>query len=178
MKAIKIITLSIALVFIGIGSNAQMQVKNPEKKSIHSLGISAGFTIGTGISYKYSPNNFSVQLAILPYKNEEEYMFGTGLSFYYKIVDKDKIDFFIYQGNQFFTQNMKEEVDLEGSSVLYTTPKVQKLIRREFINVGLGFGFEFLIKERVSLNLMGGYGSLENFKIIQPTGEISLFYNF
>jgi len=178
MKTIKIITLSIALAFIGTESNAQMQVKHPEKKSVHALGVSAGFTIGSGISYKYSPSRFSVQVAFTPYKNEDYYRIATGLSFYYKLVDAKKVDFFIYEGTQFIAKQDKVYRSHSTGYPNYITTTSSELVKNDYYNVGLGFGFEFLIKDRVSLNLMAGYAGLEKFKKIQPIGEATLFYNF
>ena len=49
----------------------------------------------------------------------------------------------------------------------------EKAMDERFKNV-----FEFLIKDRMTFNLMGGYGAFESFDRISPTIETSLFYNF
>ncbi|MDA3820097.1 MAG: hypothetical protein PF590_06545, partial [Candidatus Delongbacteria bacterium] len=47
-----------------------------------------------------------------------------------------------------------------------------------FVNIGIGFGFEVLFWDRLSANLMLGYGAMENFEIVHPTFEGGLFYRF
>ena len=174
MKTIKTIALTTVLALFSVSSNAQMKLNNPEEKSEHALGVALGMTTGYGISYRYSPSKFSFQLAFSPYKTEREYKFVTGLSFYYKVVDNKKVDFFVYQANELILEER-----YVGFYDPYFGPISQgKIENHDHMNHGIGFGFEFLIKNRVTFNLMGGYGAFENFNTITPTIETSLFYNF
>lgn len=176
MKTIKTITLITVFALFSIGSSAQMKLNNPEEKSEHALGVALGMTTGYGISYRYSPSKFSFQLAFSPYKTEDEYKFVTGLSFYYKVVDKEKIDFFLYQASEFVLE--ERYVDFYNGPYYLHPYYGNYKENNDHVNIGIGFGLEFLIKKRVTFNIMGGYGAFENFKRITPTIETSLFYNF
>ncbi|MDD2426408.1 MAG: hypothetical protein PHU00_10405 [Bacteroidales bacterium] len=134
-------------------------------KYAHSLGIAAGSTTGYGISYRYWPAKIGVQGTFAPYSDEWGSNYSAGVSLLYKIVQAEKVNFFLYQGNHYlYTKEKYNDNDYE-------------IINNHF-NSGIGFGVEFIILKRVSLNLMGGYAGFENFRRIGFTGETGLYFMF
>ena len=166
MKTIKIIILSIAIIMLSFESKAQFDSEKLNSK--HSVGFALGATTGFGIAYKYSSNRWDVQLAFAPYKNEEEYLVSTGLTFMYTFVDSEKHDFFIYQGNHYLVLGETSR----------TLPYPTTGYKEEYLNHGLGFGVEFDFSNNFSMSFMTGYGAFDNFEIISMTGEINMYFNF
>lgn len=163
MKLIKLISISFLLVFFTKNSNSQINTTELQPSSKHALGFALGGTTGVGIAYKYSPNRFSFQFVFTPIKNEYDYLYSAGLSIFYKLVDNEKIDFFLYQGNHLFVQG--------NSNPNYG-------YKNEYLSHGLGLGFEYSLTKRITASLMVGYGGFNNFKFISTTGEMNVFYNF
>ena len=46
------------------------------------------------------------------------------------------------------------------------------------LNTGIGIGFEFNTKKRVTLNIMAGYAQYNSFEKLFFTGELALYYRF
>ena len=46
----------------------------------------------------------------------------------------------------------------------------------QYLNIGVGLGFEVYIERRVGLNFMAGYGAYEDFDRIGITGEMGLYF--
>lgn len=131
----------------------------------HSLGVGAGLTTGYGLSYRYVPNKFGIQLTTALLKNDYNTDFNLGVTFLYKLIEAEKTNFFLYQGNMYyFNRYQYEDYYPEETS--------------SYLNNSLGIGIEFIILKRVSFNLMGGYAFLDNFEQIGFTGETGLYFKF
>jgi len=141
----------------------------------HALGVAAGFTTGYGLSYRFTPNKFGVQLTFAPYKNDETAQYSLGITFMYKIIESEFANFFLYQGNHFFyTKDKTYDYIYYYPNFSFTGREVVD----KYWNNGIGIGIEFIILKRVSFNLMGGYAAYKNFENINITGETGLFFKF
>jgi len=139
--------------------------------SKHAVGIAAGSTIGCGLAYQYTYSKYSAQFTFLPYKKTYKEMYCLGLSFYYTLNQGRRTSLFLYQGNHYYYNKTEWEwEDWNG----------KKTVDREleiYNNNSLGIGFDFTIFDNVSLKLMAGYASYNNFSELGLTGEIALLYH-
>ncbi len=171
MKQVLLIT--IAVIFIQLNSKAQSDSTTLRHQFKHAIGVTAGFTIGNGLSYRHNFNKFEIQGSFAPFKNKERSRYCVGLTFFYKLVESQNVDFFLYQGNQYIYRQMKEydwntnvNEPIESESI------------ESYINNGIGIGIRFIIFKRVSLDIMGGYASYNNYSEISFTGETGLHFMF
>ncbi len=103
--------------------------------------------------------------------------FSTGLTFMYNIVGTKHTNLFLYQSNHWKYEKhvyRRSAYDYDTDESYYYDDEEIK----NFVNIGVGFGFEVLFWERLSANLMLGYGAMENFERIHPSVEGGLFYRF
>lgn len=163
---IKLIVFNVFL-FLFITNVMSQDIKLEAKTDtyIHSLGAAAGFTTGYGLSYRYTPNKFGLQVVLGPSYNGYSTNISFGLTFLYKLIVNNKSNLFLYQGNHMYYSRRDAYHIYEATS------------ERIWFN-GIGIGFEFLLGDRVSFNLMGGYAGYNSFESLNMTGEIGLFYNF
>ena len=139
----------------------------------HAIGVTAGFTIGNGLSYRFSPNKFEAQVSFAPYKTPEESKYSLGLAFFYKLVETPTAILFVYQGNQYiYSEEMLYNWDETTQKETY-----DKSVD-SYLNNGLGIGIRFVILKRVGLDIMGGYAGYQNFTRISFTGEFGLHFMF
>lgn len=130
----------------------------------HNIGIAMGLTIGKGIAYKYLPKRIGAQITYAPLiTSDRDYHHG-GLTLFYKLQQKELSSFYLYQATSYESDKKTDERGNVSSS--------------EYVHIGLGFGLEMNLLTRLRLNLMGGFGSLENFKENGITAEAGLFYAF
>jgi hypothetical protein len=133
----------------------------------NSLGVAAGFTTGYGLSYRYWPKKFGVQITFAPYSNDYESHTSIGVAFLLNLIETDKTNLFLYQGNHLLISKYKgqywDNYRTSNDIASYN---------------GIGIGIEFIILKRVSFNLMGGYAGFENFDRIGFTGETGLYFKF
>ncbi|MEZ7931036.1 MAG: hypothetical protein QMC21_05860 [Flavobacteriales bacterium] len=176
MKTIKLTLLTFAILAFTTNSFSQYEENNKAKeeyknKSKHAVGLAAGFSTGYGLSYQYTPNKITFQLAFAPLKDDNMTLISTGLTFIYRIKEGDKLNFFVYQANHYI-------VDRETRTNYPYPPGTPSTstINNDRFNNGIGLGFEFFIGENVLFDLMTGYGARNNFKELGLTGEIGLFY--
>ena len=135
-----------------------------KSKFSNSLGAAAGFTTGYGLSYRYWPKKFGVQVTFAPYANDYRSVTSFGVAFLLKAIETENVNFFVYQGNHLLFR--KEKYYLDG-----TTNSVDSYN-------GIGIGIEFIIIKRISFNLMTGFAGMENFDHITITGETGLYFKF
>ena len=143
----------------------------------HEFGFHAGFTTGAGFSYRYWPNNYGLQITILPVKTEDQTFISLGLTGLYSFYNSKRLRFFGYLGNNYTVNNYSTTVydnwdPINGS----TTHKV--FSRNKTYNIGFGPGFGF--GSTVRFNLMLGYGFYDVFGKfnVYPTGEVGLYFRF
>jgi len=159
----RIICTSILILFLtflstNVKSKSFETLDEIDLPSKHYFGMTAGFTTGIGLSYRYVPNKFGLQLAFSSFSISKTNYYSTGLSFMYNLSTSETTRSFIYQANHLFSQNQK---DSEFSYLL---------------NNGLGFGVELFTDKRTVLNIMAGYAHYSRQNVIRLTGEIAFLY--
>ncbi len=160
------ILLSISLLSINVFAQKTETVKHK-----HALGAGAGFTTGYGLSYRYTPNKFGVQVNFAPYKSESITRFSTGLTFLYQLMETDKTALYLYQANHYYSNSNSAAYNQVNG--LY-----DKKEEEAYFNNGLGFGFEVTIVKNIGFNLMTGYALYQNAKNYNVTGEAALYFKF
>jgi len=171
MKYITLIIISFT--FLINTSTAQSDSTTTTTKYKNAIGVTAGFTIGNGLSYRHSFKKLEIQGSFAPFKDEYSSRYSIGGTFIYKLVEAPKIVFFLYQGNQYI---YTEELVYSGQS--NGDEPVEDKIIESYFNNGIGIGIRFIILKRVGLDIMGGYASYNNYSKISFTGEIGLFFMF
>lgn len=161
-------------------SSAQ-ETESPSKN--HHVGFHVGSTTGVGVSYRYWPKRWGIQVTGTPFfRRGDRYIIG-GLSAMYKIVDGNRVDFFGYLGNEIIHQSVKLWVYDSA-----TGGSKQQRFRDNVFNIGLGLGLKFDIGKAINLNIQGGWAVYDAFGEIydweyDPTwtyacAEIGVYYNF
>lgn len=175
----------LALVLALITFNAFSQEESIEnvnfKKYKHSIGLGAGFSTGVGFSYRYFPKRFGAQITVGPfYSNHgENARISTGFTFLYNIVEGDYTCLYAYFGNHYLyysdTYNDGYFTYDINNNPIWNEPKTYI---EKYYNNGLGLGFEFNTRKKVTFNIMAGYGNYKTFEYSMLTGEIALYYRF
>ena len=171
--------VSIAILLFSTTLFAQKTEEQSKILSKHAVGVAAGPTIGCGLAYQYTSSKFSVQATFFPlirtfeleYIQEDSFLetYCVGLSFYYTLNQGKRTSLFLYQGNHFYYSK-------RVSQSRYDKKETYREIEAHNNN-GLGLGIDFLLVENVSLKLMTGYASYNNFSELGLTGEIALLYH-
>ena len=130
----------------------------------HSLGFGAGFSTGYGISYKYIPTRYGLQLNFSPYMVEDNQTYSTGLTLIYKLVQGEKINLLLYQGNHYFYRKIEKRYN--------SNPSITELWTN-----GLGFGVEFF-SDFFSFSIMTGFARYSKHGGINLTVETGVYYKF
>jgi hypothetical protein len=169
MKTIsKILIISFILfLFVSVQANAQnTNEQEPLTKFKYGVGGGAGFATGYGLSFRYVPKRFGTQVNFAPFKNSETTRYSLGATFLYMLNENKSTNFYLYSSLQYvFDPN---------NPTVSTTQRVTE----SYFNNGLGFGVEIIIAKRVGLNFMAGYAAYDNFKGLNVTGELALYYKF
>ncbi len=138
----------------------------------HALGVTAGFTTGYGLSYRLQPGKLGAMITFAPNTDTYQNKFNAGFTLLYKVVETEKANLFIYQGNALFYSKLRVE---ENNSPWISSE--EKKATKKFNN-GIGLGIECIIVKRISFNLMGGYAKFGDFDNIHITGETGLYFRF
>jgi len=171
MKTKKLQAFGIILILIFVKSTALAQDSSRNFK--HAIGAAAGFTTGYGLSYRFMPAKYGVQITFAPYHDSNLDRFSTGLTLLYTLVESKVTNLFLYQGtHHYYNSRIEERYDPDK-----TTPTSVR-VTESYVNVGLGVGIEIIIAKRVGFNLMAGYAAYDNFNKLNITGESGLFYKF
>lgn len=164
----RIIVALVMIFFLAI--HIQAQEKKPiDEKTKHAVGAGAGFTTGYGLSYRFTPNKFGLQVNFAPFKNETTTRNSVGLTFLYSLLETEKTNLYLYQANHFYSNS-----ELVDNATF--TGKVRK--NESYINNGFGFGVEIIIATKIGFNLMTGYAAYDNFNGYNLTGEAALYFKF
>lgn len=150
------------------GQTKSDAVNNNSIKYKYALGAGVGYTTGYGASFRFTPNKFGVQANFSPIYDQNNTQFSIGLTFLYTLIESEKTSFYLYQGNHF---------NYHHHPVYNYYNYDNDRVTQKFNN-GVGFGIEFIILKRVSLNIMGGYAFYDNFERLSLTGEAGLYYRF
>jgi hypothetical protein len=168
MKPFKILILSIFSVVI-FSFSLKAQNAESSKKSKHSLGAGIGFTTGYGLSYRYTPSKWGIQVNFAPFKNVTQEIYSVGCTFLYKLNDKNKVTLYLYEGNHYYYNQ---------SAFFNETNQKNEISTESYMNNGFGFGIEMPFFEQIGFNLMTGYACYDNFKMYNLTGEAALYFKF
>lgn len=172
MKNLRLVLL-LLIGFLTFNNQAFAQSgEGDENNYTHSIGLAAGWTTGYGISYRFQPQKFGVQLTFAPYADRDTKRFSTGLTFLYNLIKSRYTNLYLYQGNHFLYDSYSY-IDYDANGNMFS----RSVTNRHWFN-GIGVGIEFIIAKRIGLNLMGGYAGFENFARLSVTGEAGLFYKF
>lgn len=164
--------LLLALIASHSNCYAQNESKQPSDtiKFKNAIGAGAGITTGFGLSYRYIPRKCGVQINFSPIKNNFETTVSVGLTLIHYLLENDKTNLYLYLGNCYLYESLQQ------------TDSIGKVIQgkeeKSYVNNGIGIGMEIIILKRISLNLMGGYASINSFKELGFTGETGLYYKF
>lgn len=177
MKTIsKILIVSFILFFlISIQASAQnTKEQEPITKFKYGVGGGAGFATGYGLSFRYVPKRFGAQVNFAPFKNSETTRYSLGATFLYMLNENNSTNFYLYQANHFYYESSLQTIYdpsiPSGTSIERFTGS--------FFNNGIGFGVEIIIAKKVGLNFMAGYAAYDNFRGLNVTGELALYYKF
>lgn len=170
MFKIKHIITILALLALGVQAQDSTQTETYH----HAIGAGAGFTTGYGLSYRYKPCKFGVQVNFAPYHDSETDRYSVGLTLLYTLVQGKVSHLYLYQGNHYYYNS--EMVEIYDPNPPYGQSKERQ--KEDFFNNGLGFGIEFIMFKRVGFNLMGGYAFYRTFTKVNVTGETALYYKF
>jgi hypothetical protein len=169
MKTLKLIPITLLSLFI-FSASLKGQDLEVSKKSKHSLGAGLGFTTGYGLSYRYAPSKWGIQVNFAPFKNSTQEVYSVGCTFLYKLNEGQKITLYLYQGNHYY-YNQDKNFFNENTNQYETKTD-------SYSNSGVGFGIEIPIFDQIGFNLMTGYAAYENFKAYNLTGEAALYFKF
>ena len=153
------------------------QTEEPEQSSYDNrslgLGVQAGFTTGTGISYKKTiSQNFSMSAAITPpFIQDSRILYSSfGLTGYFNLKNAKHSRFFTYLSMAvFYWQDA------------YCSSTTCYKIDDNLINTGIGLGMELLsfLSQNISIQAMLGYGiytESNTSPFSMPTIELGLYY--
>lgn len=172
----KKVLLILAVTVISYSVIAQNQDKPIENKA-HEFGFQAGFTTGVGLSYRYWPGKFGVQITALPVKSSDVTFVSLGLTGMYSIYNSRHTRFFLYLANSYNINKYVEETDYYNYNTGYYEYR-EEHVNNNAYNIGFGPGFGF--GTRVRFNIMAGYGFYDVFGEFNmlPTVEAGLYFRF
>lgn len=148
-------------------------------KHKHAIGIGAGFTTAYGLSYRYTPSRFGVQVNFAPFKNDYVTSVSSGVTFLYTLIPGNVASLFLYQGNHYYYKRETLYYEDATKSISATgKSNFSETSTDSYVNNGVGFGIELRFAKQVGFNLMAGYASYVNFTQINITGEVGLYFKF
>lgn len=130
--------------------------RSGKNKLKYSLGLGYGITTGAGVSFRYFPKRFGIQVNVGPFPKS----LSSGLTFLCSLIEDRFTNFYLYQGNHLLSNFYN------GYSFNFST--------------GIGAGCQFVIFKRFGIDIMAGYGLAfqEQFQYKGITGEVGLYYKF
>lgn len=177
-KLLSIVLILIVLLWLSVDIVNAKKTENyhqeEEEQFSNYIGFGAGLTKGYGISYRYMLNdNWGFQTNFAPYYDESRTRVSLGISFIYKLIESEHIDLFFYQGNHYH-YSKDEYITLP----IYPPEPRDDIYKSHTFHHGIGFGLDFIIRERVAISLMGGFGAVENFSVISIVGGAGIYFRF
>ncbi len=159
-----------------LNSGSYGQINNL-KANKRSFGLHAGGTTGVGLSYRYWPSRFGIQVTTMPFFSLRgpAFILSSGLTGLFNFRKGKVIDFYGYLGNHVVTViSRKKEYTYYLNKPSEATVETVYKIR---YNIGLGIGLRCHITEKIDLDLQGGYGifDLTKYPLESPTIEVGLY---
>ena len=170
----KRIALLVIISLIASGIYAQRRDTTNVSRA-HEFGIHAGTTTAVGLSYRYWPKKFGVQVTLLPVKTDEVTFISVGVTGLCNFYNSRKLRFFGYLGNN-LTVNNYTDYDYHYNNSANEFDETSEYHKSTKYNIGFGPGFGF--GTRVRFNIMAGYGLYDvtgKFNIL-PTVEAGLYF--
>lgn len=175
MKRIIVFALCFAL-FAGSKVAAESRVNSEiDKVYNHGVGVAAGFVTGYGLSYRYLGEKHNLQITFAPYVKGKDAKISVGCALLKDMYVGDTSKLFLYSGLHYWYNRYTEKDDDENDIILKGEWTDQ------WLNCGLGPGFEFNITGNIVFDLMAGYAVYlcDNEPTrLDFTGETALFFYF
>jgi hypothetical protein len=166
----KKILFLLLMVFSGFTASAQPESIREFK---HFVGFDAGGSNGFGLSYRYMPSKWGVQVNGFPIGSPHYYSISAGLTIMRSLYENERMRFFVYYGNHLIFEKQETEWYYNGTDYTETDGKSTQW------NTGAGPGFEVYIAKRLALNVRFGIGyyhyGVRNWKL-NPDGGIGLHF--
>jgi len=164
----KIIALLITISGLTVQTSFGQEQTKDDKKEIHGIGMAAGFTTGYGVSYRYWPTKFGIQVTGTPIITKYETKISAGVTGLMTIKESFATKLYLYQGAHYM-HNKTSYPDYLNETKENSTHR---------LNIGVGLGLEVMLSN-ISFNLMTGYaghdiGGTETSLL--PTIEVGVFY--
>ncbi len=160
--------ISILLIVIPLLSYGQNAEKNNNDLKF-GIGAAAGFSTGYGLSFRYWPSDWGLQVTSAPYYSSDDAQISFGLTTLRTIKDDGRIKLFLYWGNHILYEKYSYYYDSYYDGVHKHTTWIS----------GIGPGFEFTLFDKVSFNLMFGVATyVDGDFMLNMTGETGLYYKF
>ncbi|MFZ9848770.1 MAG: hypothetical protein ACO3EE_11565 [Flavobacteriales bacterium] len=165
----KIIILMLLLSTISFAQSSEVK-NNKTKKIDHSIGLSAGFTSGFGLSYKLKHKRLTHQISLLPFTINGYKIIDYAYTLHFTLKENKFVDCNVYAGINRFNSNTKnafEKDDFTGNIVTI---------------IGTGLNFNFHLGSNFSIIAGGGlanyhlYENFLNLNGIAATIDAGLFY--
>ncbi|MEZ5010496.1 MAG: hypothetical protein R2744_02125 [Bacteroidales bacterium] len=173
----KILFLAMLIIPVYLSAQDTPDKYNGSKKLEYGIGAAAGFSTGYGLSFRYWPSDWGIQLTTAPYYTKNDSRVSIGASLLRTLNDDSRIiQLYVYYGNHLLIERWSDYYydGNYGETSKYTT----------WIT-GIGPGFEFTIAGKVSFNLMFGIASYTEFSnnhdtswMLNMTAETGLYYKF
>ncbi len=177
-KPVKIILL-ICAAFLStmLPLSAETETVKPKDDTRHALGLAAGLTTGSGLSYRYWPGDFGFQATFLPNTAAGEPYVNSGITFFYQISRTQTTRFYLYASSRHLFKKYDEDYYDYGSD-WYTERNGDSY--EYSLSIGAGPGIEIFLFEDIGINLMTGYAvhNINRDTVFTMTVESAVFYNF
>lgn len=170
MRKMMLLPVLVLLVFLRWNGYSEQQ---GEEELTHYIGMSAGFTMGYGLTYRYWEGNYGIQAVFAPYWYKDDININAGTAVFKSLYTKEHTRLFLYlAGSYYFSQYYEDEWDETETTVTGET----KEISHDFA-LGFGPGWEIFVFENIALNFMFGYGYRTSTGL-NLTGEAGIYYRF
>jgi hypothetical protein len=133
--------------------SAMAQTEEPAQLK-HYLGFDAGFSNGYGLSYRYMPKKWGVQVNAFPYVSENEHDISVGATLIRTVYRNRHMQFFLYYGNHLRFEKYPNAYYYNNNGSY--TPANDYNKTTTWIT-GIGPGFEVYIAKRLALNARFGF---------------------
>jgi hypothetical protein len=157
--------LTCILCFVLIISTKGLVNANDTTKNVlkHYIGINLGSTTAIGLSYKYWPSRYGIQVTFLPLSEKEKIMISAGLTGLYLFKE--------FEGAYLFTYLSTHFTNMYSDGENFYTKKYN-------FHIGFGPGIE-VREDWIGLHFMIGYGLYNvgrNNMMTRPAVEIGIYF--
>ncbi len=146
----------------------------------HYIGFHAGISTGTGLAYRYF-DGWGIQIAFLPIVADQYRIISVGVTGFKSLLRNNWFNFFLYSGvsyANYYQQRLYYGYGYYSYPSESTYSSSTSIFEENVFGVGVGPGVEFSIVNRVSFDIMIGYGFFLNngrFRV-NPTIEVGAFF--